>query len=263
VRQFRFRRLALALSYDLPVCDFMPKNGVNQLSKTLSSFRIVDLSHTIYGGMPVYPTLPPPRLEKISYIQRDLFNITKMKFALHSGTHVESSMHVIEPGKSLDEYSVSAFIKAGTVIDLSSKKGEISRTELEAYSNEIVPGGALALYTGIESKYGCNSDYLFRWRGLSQAASAYLIKRHVSILGTDGISIAGWDDSVPAQERLVKTSSHRVHSMLLANGVIVVEELANLHLILRGSSNKKALFFFEPLKIRGAEASPVRALAFC
>jgi kynurenine formamidase len=227
------------------------------------SRKIIDLSYTICTDMPLYLTLPSPAIEKLNRIERDLFTITKMELVTHCGTHIESPLHVIENGKTIEGYVLRDFIKPGVVINLCNGQSEISRKELERFSKDIKRGETLAIYTGIGSKYGRNRDYLFRWRGLSHAAAEYLAKKHLSVLGIDGISITGWDDSVPAQPRLSRSSSLDVHKLLLSRGTLLVEELANLEQILQGADRRRAIFFFAPLKIRGSEASPIRAYAVC
>ena len=51
------------------------------------------------------------------------------------------------------------------------------------------------------------------------------------------------------------------HRILLSAGVIIVEELANLEEVLRGRPWARALFIYAPIRIRGAEGGPCRALA--
>ena len=59
---------------------------------------IVDLSHPIVSGMPVYPGDPEVATAPATSIAVDGFAVTALQLGTHSGTHVDAPSHSIEGG---------------------------------------------------------------------------------------------------------------------------------------------------------------------
>ena len=55
--------------------------------------RVVDLTHVIQPGMPVYPGTEGPRFEGTSTLERDGFMERLVSLTSHTGTHVDAPAH--------------------------------------------------------------------------------------------------------------------------------------------------------------------------
>ena len=87
---------------------------------------------------------------------------------------------------------------------------------------------------------------------LSVDAAREIMKRGVRVVGIDAFSI---DGDVPQDSR----EANVVHRLLLGNGVLIAENLANVEALLDGSAYSVSLL---PLNLQGCDGSPIRAIAW-
>lgn len=227
--------------------------------------RVIDLSHTMYHSMPAWPTSPNFLYEMTAHAARDMSTMHVIRqMTTHTGTHVDTPLHFVVGGKSVDQLPLEAFVGEGVVIDLSYKKAgeEIKTQDLMPYADQICPGDVLMLYTGWGEKIGFNPEYLFEWPYLVEESAEYIVRRRVKAVGTDGLSMGGWDREVPAHGPIAREGSPaETHRILLRAGIVLIEALRNLGEVLGGQKTERALFVYAPVSIRGAEGGPCRAMA--
>jgi arylformamidase len=226
--------------------------------------RIIDLSQTLYNEMPAWQTNPDLKYEPKSRAARDFFNVTVInQMTVHTGAHVDVPLHSIQEGKTIDQYKIEHYTGEGVVLDLTSKGPgeEITRQDLESFTQEIKEDDFVMLCTNWSRKRGYNSEYLYKWPFPNLEACSFLIEKKIKAVGTEGLSIAGWTDHVPVQGPVTKLSSADIHNSLLREDILIVEGLANLSDILEDKKSARAYFICAPLNLVGAEGSPCRALA--
>ncbi|RDI70128.1 cyclase family protein [Halopelagius longus] len=226
--------------------------------------EIIDLSNPIENGMPVWPTFPPFELERTDWAARDGFTMERTEMRTHTGTHVDSPLHFVPEGRSLDDFPLSKFMGEGVAIDVTPKDPEeaITAEDIEAFEEDIEDGDVLMLHTGWDEYYGLTEEYLFEFPYLTAEAAQYCAELNLKAVGTEGASVGGWVDEVPAHGPSTDVGADESHLPLLENGVIPIEEVRNLDRVLKGAESRRAYFFFPPLNFRGTSGSPVRAFAF-
>ncbi|MFQ6075038.1 MAG: cyclase family protein [Candidatus Bathyarchaeia archaeon] len=227
--------------------------------------KIIDLSHTMYHSMPAWPTSPNFLYEMTGHAARDRSTMHIIRqMTTHTGTHVDTPLHFVVGGKSVDQLPIEAFVGEGIVIDISHKKAgeEIRANDLKPYADQIRPDDVLMLYTGWGEKIGFNPEYLFEWPYLVEESAEFIVRKRVKAVGTDGLSMGGWEHEVPAHGPIApRGSPAETHRILLREGIILVEALRNLDKVLEGQKTKRAFFVYAPISIRGAEGGPCRAMA--
>jgi kynurenine formamidase len=204
--------------------------------------------------MPSYPTLPPFKIEQIRTVEKDGSNVSLItSMHTHSGTHIDFPLHMISRSKSSDDYTLEEISGEGVVVDLSYKGAgeEITEEDLHRYSDYISEGEIVCIFTGWSKKRNHTATYLFKWPYLGESAAHFLVRKGVKILGIDMLSIG------PP----TKTLSREIHKILFDAGILVVEELANLDVVLKGNKVARAFFIIAPLAIKGVEASPCRVIS--
>ena len=215
--------------------------------------------------MPGWPTLPLLQYEPTAFAAREGYTMHVIRqMHTHTGTHIDAPLHFIEGGKAVDHVPIEKFAGEGVVLDLSYKRAgeEINELDLKAFDGEIRSGDVVLLHTGWDKKRGFTSEYLFEWPYLVESGAKYLVEKKVKAVGTDGLSIGGWDFEVPAHGPIAKKGSpFQTHRILLENDIIIIEEMRNLDKILEGRRTGKAYFIFAPIAIQGAEGGPCRAIA--
>lgn len=209
--------------------------------------KIIDLTHTMHGDMPVFPGTEKPIFLPANTIEKDGFKETKFSMYSHTGTHIDAPSHMLEGSNFLDELDISHFIGRAAILDFSNiKNKEITKEDLLKYEKRLKDLDFVLLMTGW-SKYWNSDKYFEDFPFLSEEAVDWLIGFNIKGIGIDAISI---DD--------MKTTTFSIHYKLFENNMIVIENLTNLE-----SINNEESFIFSclPLKYENADGSPVRAVA--
>ncbi len=170
------------------------------------------------------------------------YDLARLEMSAHSGTHLDAPAHFVSGGRTIDQYEVREFILPAHVIRIDDPEAVRGSALLES---EIRPGEALLFKT-------CNSSGAQRRSGvfseefvyLSREAADLCVEKRVHLVGLDSVSVDRYgDEHYPVHERLSRA------------GILILEGI-DLALVPPGKYTLIAL----PLKIRGGEASPVRAI---
>jgi kynurenine formamidase len=72
--------------------------------------KIIDLTLTLSNEMRVFPGDIPINIYNIQNFEKDLWNMKRLEINGHDGTHINAQIHGMKSGKSLEDYSLDAFI---------------------------------------------------------------------------------------------------------------------------------------------------------
>ncbi len=200
-------------------------------------WKIYDISMPIHPGMAVYKNKPEKRpifTITADHSTHDLRE-TRISLDLHTGTHIDAPLHMVNGGPTVDAYQVEQFIGRCQVLDLTDVSGAISETNLA--QQQIKPGLFVLLKTVNSFSDQWQADFTY----LSKEAAGYLAELGVPGVGTDGLGI----------ER--GQPNHETHKILFAHQIMVIEGLR-----LREVPAGEYLMVALPLRISGVEAAPAR-----
>lgn len=210
--------------------------------------QIIDLTHPMGDGMPVYPGTEPPQFLEGSRYDRDGFRETILRMHSHSGTHMDAPNHIFPSGKTLDAFPVSQFVGTAVVLDCSAKQaGEaITMQDLVAEWEAVKKADFLLIHTGWSHLWG-QPAYFENYPCLDFEVLDYLIRAQKKGVGLDVVGLDPVSDtSLARHKRLFETGE-----------LVVIENLINLDQVGRGLFT----FFALPLKFEKADGAPVRAIA--
>ena len=164
----------------------------------------------------------------------------------HIGTHVESPYHHMKDGPDVSRLDIRRLMGEAVVLDFRTKEaGEaIEAHEIEAQGTHVQPGDIVLVHTGYDKMYGVE-DYDRPY--LSLEAVQWLVDREISCLGIDASGLEKY-----------KAEAQPGHLLLFASGIPIIEELTHLDQLYQ----ERVFFMALPIPIRGADACPVRAVAF-
>ena len=208
--------------------------------------KIIDLSHTISPGMPVYPGTEPPTfvpacsLEDLGFVEK------KITLYSHTGTHMDAPAHILDGPKTLDQLPADYFMGKSAVLDVTGTEDPlIERPIIEPYGAVLEEIHCVLLRTGWSSHWGTESYYQ-GYPVLSFEAARWIADFGLKGLGVAAISLDG-----------VGSTAFPVHATLFEHDMVVIENLTNLE------SLPSAGFMLScfPLKIEDADGSPIRAVA--
>lgn len=206
--------------------------------------RVIDLT------LPFGPHNPRVAVEPLRRLEVDGWNITRVTFDTHAGTHLDAPIHQLPGGTTLDEMDLAKCIGPAMLCDL---RGILPRAEIESedfapWADQIVPGARVLYRTDWTGRFG-QPGYREGFPCPSVRCSEWLAGRGIVLLGMDTPSVG----PVWRQPRDVI----EVHLPLLRAGVVIVEEMANLDQLPQSGFQIIAL----PLRLTGGDGSPIRAVA--
>ena len=206
---------------------------------------IIDLTADMYERAPAMPGDPQMSISKHSDIAAHGFALSRVCFGSHQGTHIDAPSHIIEGGKTLSDFDAQRFAARSIKIDLShiSAKGEIDIADLLPYESEIKPGMGIVIHTGWDKHIG-KKQYFADAPRITPALATWLAGKSLGLLGID----------MPCPNT---TDWQNVHKILLGADILIVEGLVNLDAL----SCAPFMLYALPLKLLGADGSPVRAIA--
>lgn len=205
--------------------------------------RYYDISVSLHDKLPCFPGDPHTEVADFRQLNHgDAANVSKLSISCHAGTHIDAPLHYLPHGISVDHLPISLFIGEAKVIQLSGSlrigRAELARHHLQGRERLILKTGNSALW----EREGFSEEYA----GLSEEGAEYLAECGVKLVGIDYLSVEPFD------------SDGSVHRLLLSRGVAILEGL-NLDGVEPGIYELICL----PLKIRGGEAAPARAVLRC
>ena len=211
--------------------------------------KVIDLTHTIWPDMPVYPGTEPPKFTPANSYEKDGFKETLVQMYTHTGTHMDPPAHLFAGRTTLDAFPASQFIGKALVIDCRAlREGEaITMAQLAPYGERVRQADFLLFNLGWDKRWGTES-YFGDYPCLDDAVMELILAGDYKGIGFDVIGL----DPI-ADENLTR------HKRLFAEKDIVnIENLKSLDLC--GGE----LFSFScfPLKLENCDGSPVRAVAW-
>jgi len=192
---------------------------------------------------PIYPGDLPFSLEWIARLNEgDSYNLSALALGSHAGTHLDYPSHLLKSGKSQDQYPLKRFILPAEVVCVSGE-GPVLPGSLQ--DCRIERGHSLLFKTrNSEQRLMHQAAFSEDFVSLSLGLAQLCVVMGVSLVGIDYFSVDKYgDDSLP------------IHHTLLENDVLILEgiDLADV------PCGRYSLICL-PLSIKGAEASPVRAI---
>src|SRR4051794_26320106 len=95
--------------------------------------QLFDVTAPIRAGMSVYPGDPPVRMELAQAIGRgDAYNVTRLDFGLHTGTHVDAPVHSIDGAAAIEALPLEALVGPAEVVDFPGALPHAERILLRA-----------------------------------------------------------------------------------------------------------------------------------
>ena len=201
--------------------------------------KIWDISMSIHPGMTVYKTRDENR--PVFTVARDHTGgsayETRVTLNLHTGTHVDAPLHILENGSTIEKMELDRLITRCRVLDLSHVEDRITQQDLA--SQTIDANDFLILKTRNSQLDAFDYGFVF----LDESGARYLKYKKIKGVGSDSLGI----------ER--DQPGHPTHRLLMGAGIIILEGL-RLAQVSAGEYTLIAL----PLKLEGVEASLVRAV---
>ncbi|MBI1235222.1 MAG: arylformamidase [Alphaproteobacteria bacterium] len=202
--------------------------------------RLIDISQTLRPALPVWPGDTAFSLEQVWTIEPDCpVNVSRLTLSTHSGAHADAPLHYDPQGKAIAEVDPEIYIGTCHVFDVRKATNLVRPTDFN-----------------LENAAGCKR-ILFRTFDRfphDQWVSDYaaIAPDTIDALHHAGVRLVGMDGPSLDPETSKTLDAH--HAVKRA-GMAILEGL-----VLDNVAEGRYELIAAPLKIEGADASPVRAL---
>lgn len=200
---------------------------------------IYDISYKLSPDIQVYNNsdIKKPVFTTIANHQDNNYYETNVTLNLHTGTHVDYPLHMIENGHTSDTEQLETLLGSCKVLDFTHLEERITKQDLEMH--HIVENDFIL----VKTKNSFSDEFLVDFTYLTEDGAMYLKDKKIRGIGTDGLGI----------ERAQK--GHPTHKILLGNGIVIIEGLR----LKEVTANSYQLICL-PLSIKGVEASLARVI---
>jgi arylformamidase len=212
--------------------------------------KIIDLSLTISEDLPRW------NVEVRKHFPKHCHQYTTVKMPMHTATHMDAPLHFVEGGASIDQVPLEMTMGEASVVDLShvGENEGITRDDLQENGGHIRESDFVLLRTDWVEKMWGDEAFWSKAPYLTEDGARWLAEKKPKAVGCDfpqDYVIRRLTGKEPEKSEFV------VHNVFMPRGILNIEYLANLKSI----KGKRCKFMAIPLKLRGVEGSPVRAIA--
>ncbi len=210
--------------------------------------KLIDLSHALEHGQPNFAWDPKISVIPHNTVKSIGYNITQVTFSSHQGTHLDAPFHFFDDGKTVDQIALDRFYGPATLVDLAPGSSLKAKTPLtvemfKPHAKHFRRGAKIIYRTGWSRKFG-TPEFFSDYPTLTLDAARWIASKRIGLLGMD--------TPTPSNEWM------ECHHILLKRGleIVIVEGLKNLEKL-----PKQFTFIGFPLKLKGRDGAPIRAVA--
>jgi arylformamidase len=218
--------------------------------------RIVDLS------FPIRPHFRwmVAREERTSHARGHNFQSSVMTLGCHAYTHVDAPVHFLPGDRDVAGMPVDQWVGEAAVVNLThlGENAEVTAADLERRAGHVRARDIALLWTGWPRQVSVEAERFWKdapWTGRS--ACDWLIARRVKAVGYDYPPDYSVRTSIFSPGTPVSREACTTHHAFFPAGITVIEYLTNLDQI----GADRCRFMALPLRLEGADGSPVRAIA--
>lgn len=217
--------------------------------------RIVDLSHPLTTGMPVYPGDPSVTITPALSVARDGVAVAHLSLGSHSGTHLDAPSHSIEGGRTVDQIPLELLQGDALVLQVRVPANHrITLADVPGPLPERLPQ-IVCIATGWDqffSPSGADPDAV----ATEMLSHPFLAPEFAAELWRRGARVLGGDALSPDPSGALSDGTLPVHEIWLGGAGVIVENLTGLTAL-----PERVEMILAPLPLSGVDGSPIRAMA--
>lgn len=201
--------------------------------------KVYDISMPIVEGMPVYKNKPEkqPKIRVVQDFDTATARESRVDLDVHTGTHVDSPLHMLPDGGTMETLPLDRLVRPCRVLDLTDVSEGITQADLEKFD---IQAGEFLLF---KTKNSFKEEFDFEFVYLAEDGARYLVEKQVQGVGIDALGI---ERSQPG---------HPTHKNLFRADILIIEGLR-----LKEVSEGKYFMVAAPIKLVHTEAAPARVV---
>jgi kynurenine formamidase len=245
-----------------------------------TGLELYELSHVWGHGVPSEPGQMDVRMVRaVKHAQHGVL-AWRVTTSLHTGTHMNAPVHLIQKGGDLASVSPDRLFGNGAVIDVPKTDWElVTAADLEAAAPAVKDGDIIVVVTGWHHRYSDGLEYYGHAPGLTKDAAEWLVAKNPKLVAVDTPFVdaplathMGPHRGGPQMKRLAGEYAaatggeakkdfpelYPAHRTILAAGIPTVEQVGGDVDLVKG---RRATLAATPWKFEHGDACPVRMVA--
>jgi kynurenine formamidase len=216
--------------------------------------RIIDLSMPIADHF----RWPVERKVRGDHEQGDVFQATWLGWTVHGFTHMDSPRHCVPGGPTTDDVALETTVGEAAVVDLTPVAPDeaISAERLAAAAGHLEAGDIVVMRSCWERQRSPTTpEFWTEAPYMTRAAAEWLLARRPRAVAFDFPQDYVIRLLLKGERRPL--ADNVTHDVLLRNGVILIEYLANTVAL----TEPRTFLCCLPLKVPAADGAPARVIA--
>lgn len=203
--------------------------------------KIYDVTVPLSKELVIYPGDPPVRIERKNIINKNdsKYNVSRISFGTHTGTHIDPPFHFIEDGITVDNLPLEMLIGRARVVEVTAPR--IDETVLEEFD---FTADVRVLFKTRNSYLWSKKTFVEDFVYITPGAARALVSQGIKVVGMDYLSVEKFGAEEP-----------ETHLTLLRGGTLIIEGL-DLREVEPGNYELICL----PLKIKDGDGAPARVV---
>jgi kynurenine formamidase len=158
----------------------------NVVTDPVTGLQFVELSHEWDQRAPSYPGQTDVRMVRgVKHAQHGVL-AWRITTSMHTGTHMNAPLHLIQKGDDLAAVSPERFFGNGAILDVPKKNWEvITAADLQKAKPGVQEGDIVVIVTGWHKKYSDGLEYYGEAPGLSKDAAEWLVSKKPKLVAVD------------------------------------------------------------------------------
>lgn len=239
-----------------------------------------ELSHPWEHNQPVLPGFDELIMfRSVNHAKHGVMS-QKFKTVMHTSTHVNAPIHLVQGGAGCGEVDMDRFFGTGVVLSVPKGKWElVTADDLGKFDSAVNADDIVLINTGWHHNYADSQEYFGHSPGLSESAARWLVDKQVKMVGVDTPQVdhplatsLGPHRNGPTMKRLADEYKNQTgrealddysdwipaHKMLLEAGIPTIENVGG---DLDEVSSKRSTFHAYPWRWNVGDACVVRLMA--
>jgi len=245
-----------------------------------TGLHLFDLSHPWGHGVPSYPGQRDVAMSRaVKHSEHGVLS-WRISTSMHSGTHMNAPIHLIQGGADLAQLSPSLFFGNGVVLDIPKDNYDVvTAADLEAASTPVRDGDIVVIVTGWHRRYSDGLEYFGEAPGLTEDAAAWLVSKRAKLVAVDTPQIdhplatslgphrggplmkrlaQAYEETTGLEARQVHSKWNVAHKTLLRAGIPTIEQVGG---DVSDLAARRATFAATPWRLSKGDACPIRFVA--
>jgi kynurenine formamidase len=156
------------------------------ITEPATGLTFYELSHEWGHDVPTQPGFDDVLLYRASTHAKNGVMATRIRMVMHSGTHVNAPIHLIQRGAGIGDLPLDRFFGTGVIVSLTREPWQlVTAADLQNAAPAVEEDDIVVIVTGWHRRFSDSMEYFGHAPGLSKQAAEWLVQKKVKLVAVD------------------------------------------------------------------------------